>query len=71
MTSANPWRAGDLNDLIVKFTDLGAPHTVKTLQIIREIDDCLTAIENEDRRRLAAKKASENFKKGIIHAQQH
>ena len=71
MTSANPWRGGNLNDLIVKFTDLGATHIVKTLQLTREIDECLTAIENEDRRRLAAKKASEDFKKGIIHAQQH
>jgi hypothetical protein len=59
----NPWATGDINDFIVKFTELGATHIVKTLHVVREIDERLTAIENEDRRRLAAKEASGNLRK--------
>ena len=37
MTSANPWRGGNLNDLIVKFTDLGATHIVVLGKFYRDL----------------------------------
>jgi len=75
MTSrGNPWRHGAVADLIVKFGRLGANHIVKTLETMRDILERMDAIEAEDARRLAAKKASENLRKGFSHdhdQQQH
>jgi hypothetical protein len=66
---SNPWRSGDLNDLILKFSGVSATPTVQTLELIREIHHRLDLIENEDRRRQAAKVASDNFRKRFSHEQ--
>lgn len=61
MAQRSPWANGDLNDVILKFVDMGADPIVKTLETIREILLGLDRIENETARVNAAREASKNF----------
>ena len=63
MGTNNPWRHGDVNELIVKFSNLGATSIVKSLEMIREILRSLDAIDDETVRRQAALEASKAFQK--------
>jgi hypothetical protein len=71
MTGRNPWKLGSLNDALVKAEAAGGKSSVTLLKavldILNDIDCRISLIEAEDARRLAAKEASENFRKGISH----
>jgi hypothetical protein len=66
----NPWKFGDINEVIVKASDIGATSIVKAFETIREILQRLDAIDNETERRESALKASKDFQNEISNEQQ-
>jgi hypothetical protein len=66
----NPWKFGDINEVIVKASDLGIPSIAKAFETIREIIRGLDAIDNETARREAARQASEKFHRDNANDQQ-
>jgi hypothetical protein len=69
MVTKNPWRYGDLNELIVKFSNMGATSVVKSLEMILEILRSLDAIDDETARQEAAREASKAFRKAYSNEQ--
>jgi hypothetical protein len=70
MTATNPWRYGNLQESILKAQNIGATAIAKAYRTILEIVRILDAVKDETARREAARKASEDFQKGISNEQQ-
>jgi hypothetical protein len=62
MKKLNPWRHGQFADCVAKLENAGLQRP-KAFDILQEILDILDAVEAEDARLAANKKAAEAFRK--------